>query len=87
MIDLNDENDPMLFAVSLPNGKLIVQYMEVVATIQATAVPGAEPSPQVVIDAIRKASRTPEVAMGAMDAWLIAAWHRMTMRMDAAGKG
>jgi len=86
MIDLNDENDPLLFSVSVPNGRLICQYMEVVATVQAISPNGTEPNTDIVIRAIRQSSRTPEVAREARDEWLIAAWHRMTTAMEASGK-
>ena len=87
MIDLNDENDPMLFAVTLPNGRLIVQYMEVVATIQGMVANGADPGIPEVCRAIRDMSRTPEVAKGASDAVLTAAWARMTQAVNSAGNG
>jgi hypothetical protein len=87
MIDLNDENDPMLFAVTLPNGRLIVQYMEVVATIQGMVANGSDPGIPEVCRAIRDMSRTPEVAKGASDAVLTAAWARMTQAVNSAGNG
>lgn len=86
MIELNDDNDPLLFAVTLPNGRLICQYMEVVATVQALAPNNGEPGVDVMVEAIRKSSRTPDVAAAANASHLIAAWHRMTKAMEAAGK-
>lgn len=87
MIELNDDNDPMLFAIGLPNGRLIIQFMEVVATLQAVVPQGAEPSPHHIVDAIRKSSRTPEVAATASDAMLAAAYHRIAMAVEREGKG
>ena len=85
MIDLSDDNDPMLFAISLPQGKLVLQFMEVVAHIQATQNPATEPTPESIVAAIRKASRTPEVAGAVPDHVLIAAWHRVNKAVEAAG--
>lgn len=87
MIDLSDDNDPMLFKITLPNGALIVQYMEVLATIQASMAPNAEPSSASVVKAIRESSRTPPIAANASDAVLIAAWHRMTTAVTTMGNG
>jgi hypothetical protein len=86
MIELNDDNDPLLFAIRLPNGTLICQYMEIVATVQALAPNNMDPSMETVVAAIRKSARTPEVAKAADDSVLIAAWHRMTKAMEASGK-
>lgn len=87
MIELNADNDPMLFAVQLPVGQLVVQYMEVIATIHAGMSPDTEPKPDEIVAAIRKASRTPEVASVASDAHLIASWARMSQRVASAGNG
>lgn len=87
MIDLNDENDPMLFAVTLPNGRLIVQYMEVVSTIQGIISGSTDPGIPEICRAIRECSRTPEVAKNASDAMLTAAWARMTQAVNSAGNG
>lgn len=87
MIELNDENDPMLFAVTIPAGQLIVQYMEVLTHIHAHMAPEAQPSTAEIADALRKASRTPSVAAQATDATLIAAWARMSARVAQAGNG
>ena len=85
MIDLSDDNDPMLFAVTLPNGRLVVQYMEVLTTVQEAIGLSTEPKVSDICNGIRKGCRTPEVAEGATDAHLIAAWHRMTSAVQAAG--
>lgn len=87
MIELNDDNDPMLFSVTLPMGRLIVQYMEVLSHIHAGMSPEAQPSTAEIADGIRKASRTPDVAAAAPDAMLIAAWARMSARVTQAGNG
>lgn len=87
MIDLNDENDPMLFSITLPNGKLIVQYMEVISTVQAIISGSAEPGIPEICRAIRESSRTPDVAKNATDAVLTAAWARMTQAVNSAGNG
>lgn len=85
MIDLNDDNDPMLFSVTLPSGKLICQYMEVLATVQGMT--DKEPTIEHVVRAIRESSRTPEVAKATPDAMLVAAWQRMSKAVDAQGNG
>lgn len=85
MIDLNDDNDPMLFKVSVPNGQLLVQYMEVVHTLQASGSADPNPSADKIVAAIRRAARTPEVARDASDATLIAVWYRMTMMVGKTG--
>jgi len=87
MIDLSEDNDPMLFAVGLPCGRLVVQYMEILATVQASVQGGVEPSTNDVVKAIRESSRTPDVAQAATDAMLVAAWHRMTTKVSTAGNG
>ena len=86
MIDLNDDNDPMLFAITLPQGKLIVQYMEVLTGVQA-ACNGVEPSTKDIIAAIRLCARTQDVASAAPDHVLLAAWARMTTAVQNAGNG
>jgi len=85
MINLSDDNDPMLFAVSLPQGTLILQFMEVAAAIAASQRPDAEPTQADVLAAIRTASRTPDVAGALPDNVLIAAWHRINKAVETAG--
>lgn len=87
MIDLSDDNDPMLFAVTIPNGRLIVQYMEILAAVQARVGSDAQPDVANVVSAMREHSRTPEVAKAATDAVLVAAWHRMTAAVTKSGNG
>lgn len=86
MIELTNDNDPLLFSVTLPIGNLICQYMEVVVTIQAICPTSSEPTADMVVQAIRKSSRTPEIAAAANDEWIISAWHRMTKALEASGK-
>jgi hypothetical protein len=85
MIEMNENDDPMLFSVGIPTGRLIVQYMEVAATMQALVSQGETPNNQHIVRAIREASRTPEVAKIATDAMLIAAWQRIHTRVATAG--
>lgn len=91
MIDLNDENDPMLFSIALPNGKLVLQFMEVIAEINATMPAGtdkeAQIPPELLCKAIRKVARTPAVAaINAPDHQLVAAWGRMVQAVESSGK-
>jgi hypothetical protein len=86
MIDLNDDNDPMLFSVQLPTGdRLVVQYMEVMAELQSFAGDAANPDISLVLRAIRSAARTKAVASTASDASLVAAWYRMTDAVNRQG--
>ena len=85
MISLSDEDDPMLFGLTLPQGQLVIQYMEVLAHLQAQAQPGADPTQAQIIDAIRFAARTPDVATATPDHVLLAAWVRISSRVQAAG--
>lgn len=83
MIDLNDQNDPLLFKVTLPGGDLIVQWTELIATL----APKADQNPGVgeVAAAIRKVSRTPEVAAAATDATLFAVFARIGKAVESSG--
>jgi hypothetical protein len=83
MIDLNSDNDPLLFKVELPNGALIVQWNEVLAAL----APKAEANPGVsdVAAAIRKVARTPDVAAAASEEALFAAFARMGRAVQHAG--
>lgn len=85
MIHLSDEDDPMLFSLALPSGQLIVQYMEVLALLQAKVPAGTDPTPGQIVEGLREACRTPEVAKQASDHVLLAAWARMSGRVQAAG--
>lgn len=86
MIELNEDNDPMLFSVGLPCGQLIVQYMECLATLQSF-VSGDKPTTSDIARAVRESARTTDVARNASDAMLVAAWHRMSQRIEQAGNG
>lgn len=85
MINLSDEDDPMLFALTLPGGQLVVQYMEVLALLQAKIPTGTEPTPAQIVEGVREAARTPDVAKQAPDHVILAAWARMSTRVQAAG--
>lgn len=83
MIDLNDEDDPLLFRVQVPAGGLIMQWNEVLA---ALAKPGQqEPTVQDVAAAIRKVARTPEIASQTPEEILFAAFARMSKAVERAG--
>lgn len=83
MIDLNDQNDPLLFKVTIPSGDLIVQWTEVVAALapQASENPGVGD----VAAAIRKVARTPDVAAIATDEILFAVFARIGKAVERAG--
>jgi hypothetical protein len=83
MIDLNSDNDPLLFRVGLPNGALIVQWTEVIAALAVKG--GTEQGVPEVCAAIRKVARTPEVAAQASDEALFAAFARMGKAVEQAG--
>lgn len=89
MIDLTDDNDPMLFGMTLPSGeRLVVQYMEALSTLQAK-IPqgGGDPTRDMIVAAIRESARTKSAAENAPDAVLFGAWYRMTTAVQAAGNG
>lgn len=86
MVDLNEDNDPMLFCVGVPAGKLIVQYLEVVAQITTKSQSDQNPTPAEIVAAIRETSRTPDIAQACTDAILLAAWFRIAQAADKAGK-
>jgi hypothetical protein len=85
MINLSDEDDPMLFGLTLPQGQLVVQYMEVLAMLQTKVAAGTDPTTAQIVECLRESSRTPEVAVKAPDHVLLAAWARMSNRVQAAG--
>lgn len=86
MIDLNNENDPLLFAIAIPAGRLVVQWHECIAAVQKMNISG-EPSIDQIAQAIRKSSRTPEVAADSTDEVLFAAFARMAQAAEKAGNG
>jgi hypothetical protein len=85
MIDLNDENDPFLFSVTLASGKLVVQYMETLAALQESLPQNSQPTTANIVETVRKTARTREVAANAQDWEITAAWLRMTKAMETAG--
>ena len=85
MIELKDEDDPMLFAVTLPSGRLVVQYMECIATLKAFVRDESAPMLEEIARAVRESARTPEVARNAPDPHLFAAFMRIQDRVTHAG--
>jgi hypothetical protein len=86
MIDLNNENDPLLFSITIPAGRLVVQWHECVAAVQKMNING-EPSLEQIAQAIRKSARTPEIAADSTDEVLFAAFARMAQAAEKAGNG
>lgn len=84
-IELNEADDPMLFAVTVPAGRLVFQFNEVTATLQAIGAGNAQPGVPELARAMREACRTPEVAKEATDAQLFAAYARAAQRVEQAG--
>lgn len=84
-IELNETDDPMLFAVSVPAGRLVFQFTEVTATLQGMTQNGEQPGVPELARAMREACRTPEVAKNATDAQLFAAYARAAQRVEQAG--
>lgn len=87
MIELNDDNDHLLFSVTMPSGRLILQYMEVLAYAQSNLKPDAQAELADIVSAIRTTARTKEVAAAASDHELKAAWVRITKAVETAGNG
>lgn len=85
MIELNDDNDPYLFAITLPSGRIVMQYMETLVALRASCPEGREPTIEETARAIREAARTKDVAAGATDAELFAAWVRMHAKVNELG--
>jgi hypothetical protein len=83
MIDLNEDNDPLLFRVQIPSGALIVQWTEVCAAAQPTS--DAAPNMQSLAAAVRKVSRTPDVAAQATDEVLVAVCERIARAIKTSG--
>ena len=84
-IELTDEDDPMLFAVTVPAGRLIFQFNEVTVTLQAISPPQGQPGLPEIARALRESSRTPDVAAASSEAQLFAAYARAAKRVDTAG--
>jgi hypothetical protein len=91
MIQLNDDNDPLLFCVTIPSGQIVLQYMEVLAYAQARMSEAGQDAAQAglhdIVAAIRAASRTKDVAAAASDHELKAVWLRVTKAVESAGNG
>lgn len=87
MIDLNEENDPMLFRITVPSGALIVQWNELVAAVQKRnqSASGSSVTVAEIADAIRSVSRTPDVAAAAADEVLFAVFARLGKAVQSAG--
>lgn len=83
MIDLNEDNDPLLFRVQIPTGALIVQWTEVCAAAQPSS--DAKPTVKDLAAAVRKVSRTPDVAASATDEVLVAVCERIAKAIKNAG--
>jgi len=84
-IELTDEDDPMLFAVTVPAGRLVFQFNEVTATLQAISPPQGQPGLPEIARALRESSRTLDVAAASSEAQLFAAYARAAKRVDTAG--
>lgn len=84
-VELSDTDDPMLFAVTVPAGRLVFQFNEVTATLQAIIPPNGQAGVPEIARALREGSRTPEVAKDSTDAQLFAAYARAAKRVDEAG--
>jgi hypothetical protein len=85
MIELNDDNDPNLFAISLPSGRIVMQYMEALVALRAICPEGRDPTIAETAQAIRESSRTKATALVATDGELFAAWHRMHAKVTELG--
>lgn len=85
MIELNDDNDPYLFAVTLPSGRIVIQYLEVLCALKELMPDGREPNVDELAAAIRKAARTKEAAASATAAELFSAWVRVNARATELG--
>ena len=86
MIDLNEDNDPMLFRVTIPTGALVIQWNELVASVQKRSIAGGEqPTVADIANAIRAVARTPEVAQEGADEVLFAVFARLGKAVQNAG--
>lgn len=83
MIDLNDNDDPLLFGADIGGGKLIFQYTEVVAALGGMVK--EQPEVADVARAMRKAARTPEVAQATSDEKLFALFVRVAKMVEKQG--
>jgi len=83
-INLTDDDDPLLFNLSLPEGQLVLQWAEVLAALQKANVTGA-PEVGQVADAIRRVARSKDVAACCSDERLFAAFARIGKAAEASG--
>lgn len=83
MIDLNEDNDPLLFRIQIPSGALVVQWTEVCAAVHQE--PGKTPGVSEMAAAVRKVARTPDVAADATDEVLVAVCERIAKAIKNAG--
>jgi hypothetical protein len=83
MIDLTEDNDPMLFRIQIPTGSLIVQWTEVCAAAQPSG--NAQPTVADLASAVRKVTRTPDVAAKATDEVLVAVCERIARTLKHSG--
>jgi hypothetical protein len=81
MIDLNSDNDPLLFRAELPVGVIIVQFHEIIAAI------GRKDDYEIadVTAAMRKVARTPETAAAASDEQLFGLFIRIKNAAERSG--
>jgi hypothetical protein len=84
-VELSDNDDPMLFAVTVPAGRLVFQFNEVTATLQAVIPTNGQAGVTEIARALREGCRTPDVAKDSTDAQLFAAYARAAKRVDEAG--
>lgn len=86
-IELTEDDDPLLFAVTIPAGRLVFQFNEVTATLQAIMGGNEQPGMAELARAMRESCRSPQVAKEATDAQLFAAYARAAQRVEQAGNG
>lgn len=84
-VTLSDSDDPLLFDVPVPAGRLVFQFNEVTATLQAIVPPNGQSGVPEIARAMREGCRTTEIAAASTDAQLFAAWARVYKLVDAAG--
>ena len=86
MIELTNENDPLLFCVTMPDdSRLVVQWNECLASIQKMNIEG-EPSVEQISQALRSSARTKDIAARSSDESLFAVFARIVEALDKTGK-
>jgi hypothetical protein len=83
MPNLTLAEDPLLFLIETSHGQMAVQLTEMMYEMHKQGV--ENPTPEQAVAAIRKCSRTPEVANKCSDAELFAFFQRMTTAALSAG--